>query len=113
MFISIYFAHPEKQGYIAGSADGIVSVIGQPASRAIYLYEVGRGMALMSLVARQASLANGHYLFMGLDPAKRYLLMVRDLAPQDNEQRYEPFAYDYVVPATDLSVAEQQALYQS
>lgn len=112
-FIPIYFALPEKNGYIAGTGDGIVTVMGKPASRGIHLYEVGGSMAPMILVARQASSESGHYLFTGLDPAKRYLVMVRDLLPIKNEQRYEPAVWDYVTPATDLTIQQQQELWQS
>ena len=107
-FIPIYFAIPIMQGYIAGSGDGIVTINGSPVSRPIYLYEVGGGISIPTLVARQASLLNGRYLFMGLDPTKQYLVMCRD-----SEKEYEPFCWDYVVPATDLTIAEQQALWQS
>ena len=95
-------------GYIAGSADGIVTINGQPVSRPIYLYEVGSGISLMTLVARQASLANGHYIFIGLDPNKQYLIMARD-----HNREYEPVVFDYVTPATDLTIAEQQELWES
>lgn len=108
MFIPIYFATPEKQGYIAGTADGIVTVNGQPASRPVYLYEAGNGISILTLIARQASLANGHYLFMGLDPQKKYLVMARD-----HKKEYEPFCFDYVTPATDLTIQQQQELWQS
>ena len=107
MIIGIYW-HYTHTSYIAGSADGIVTINGQPASQPIYLYEVGRGISLMTLVARQASLNNGHYLFMGLDPAKKYLVMCRD-----SNKEYEPAVWDYVTPATDLTIAQQQELWQS
>lgn len=103
-----YIKTYKSVGYIAGSGDGIVTINGTPASRPVFLYQVSGGMALIVLVARQASLSNGHYLFMGLDPAKRYLVMCRD-----SSKEYEPFCWDYVVPATDLTIAEQQELWQS
>lgn len=96
------------RGYIAGSGDGIVTINGTPASRSIYLYEVGGGLSIMTLIARQASLPNGHYLFMGLNPVRQYLIMARD-----NKGQYEPFCWDYVTPATDLTIAEQQQLWDS
>lgn len=103
-----------KNGYIAGSGDGIVTVNGQPAARSILLYEpVGAFGAFLTLIARQTSLANGHYLFLGLDPNKRYMLMCRDLEPNGAEQRYEPVVWDYVTPANDLTGSEQQELWQS
>ena len=75
MIVGIYWAY-QYAGYIAGSADGIVTSGGVPSSQPIYLYEVGNGISLMTLVARQASLKNGHYLFMGLDPTKKYLSLI-------------------------------------
>lgn len=91
-------------GYIAGSGDGIVTVQGKPASRKIWLLDA----QTMAVEAMQWSLANGHYMFLELDPAREYLVMVRDY-----KKEYEPFAWDYVTPSDDLTVAEQQALWQS
>lgn len=113
MIISIYHALPAHNGYIAGTGDGIVTVAGKPAARAIHLYVVTSGFAPMLLIARQASLSNGHYLFTGLDTDKKYLIIVRDLPPNDLEQRYEPFVWDYVEAAHDLTFDEQQALRES
>lgn len=90
--------------YIAGSGDGIVTVLGKPESRKIWLLNT-QTMAVEQVVT---SLKNGHYLFLGLDPAKEYLVMVRDY-----KRELEPFAWDYVKPADDLTVAEQQALWQT
>ena len=94
-------------GYIAGTADGIVTVAGLPASRAVYLYAL-YNYKPMVLVAKVWSNDNGNYIFKNLDTSMRYLVMVRDYAEQ-----YEPFAYDYVVPATDLTPHEQYLLEQS
>ena len=91
-------------GYIAGSTDGIVTVKGLPASRKIWLLDA----QTMSVEQVITSLKNGHYLFLGLDPAKEYVVMVRDY-----KRELEPFAWDYVKPANDLTVAEQQALWQT
>lgn len=91
-------------GYIAGSNDGIVTVLGKPASRKIWLLNA-QTLAVENVIT---SLKNGHYLFMGLDPAKRYLIMVRDY-----KKELEPFVWDYVKPADDLTIAEQQALWAS
>lgn len=100
-YTSLSLAH---SGYIAGGGDGIVTVQGNPASRKIWLLD-----AKTMLVEQAAtSLKSGHYLFMGLDPAKEYLVMVRDY-----KRELEPFAWDYVKPADDLTVAEQQALWQT
>lgn len=94
----------EPHGYIAGTADGIVSVAGQSASRMIYVFDV----VTLTWLQTAKSLDNGHYLIMGLDPNKHYLIMCRD-----HEQQYEPAVYDYVQPATDLTIAEQMELWQS
>tara|TARA_R110002124_G_scaffold67747_4_gene183797 strand:- start:1051 stop:1380 length:330 start_codon:yes stop_codon:yes gene_type:complete len=91
-------------GYIAGSADGIVTVQGKPASRKIWLLDA----QTMSVEQIVTSLKNGHYLFMGLDLTKEYLVMVRDY-----KKEFEPFAWDYVKPANDLTIAEQQDLWQT
>lgn len=91
-------------GYIAGSGDGIVTVLGKPSSRHIYLLNADG----MQLLQRHVSLSNGHYIFIGLDPAREYIVMVRDY-----KKELEPFAWDYVKPANDLTIAEQQALWQS
>ena len=90
--------------YIAGSADGIVTVQGKPASRKIWLLDA-QSLAVEQVVT---SLNNGHYLFLGLDPAKEYLVMARDY-----KKEFEPFVWDYVAPADDLTIDEQQALWQS
>lgn len=91
-------------GYIAGSADGIVTVKGLPASRKIWLLDA-QSMSVEQVIT---SLKNGHYMFLGLNSAKEYLVMVRDY-----KRELEPFAWDYVKPANDLTIDEQQALWQS
>lgn len=91
-------------GYIAGSADGIVTVQGKPASRKIWLLDA----QTLGVESVQWSLKNGHYLFLGLDPAREYLVMARDY-----KKEYEPFVWDYVQPAGDLTIDEQQTLYAS
>lgn len=90
--------------YIAGSGDGIVTVKGKPASRKIWLLNA------QTMVVEQVitSLKNGHYLFSGLNPNSEYLVMVRDY-----KRELEPFAWDYVTPANDLTIDEQQALWQT
>lgn len=94
----------QHSGYIAGSGDGIVTVQGKPASRKIWLLDA----VTMEVEQVVTSLKNGHYMFLGLDTEKEYLVMVRDY-----KRELEPFAWDYVKPAEDLTVAEQQALWQS
>ncbi|WP_201570854.1 hypothetical protein [Psychrobacter nivimaris] len=91
-------------GYIAGANDGIVTVAGKPASRKIWLMNA-QTMALEQVIT---SLSNGHYMFLGLDPAKKYLVMVRDY-----KKEFEPFVWDQVPPANDLSIDEQMALQMS
>lgn len=90
--------------YVAGTNDGIVTVAGKPASRKIWLLDA-KTLSIKKVVT---SLNNGHYLFMGLDPTKEYLVMVRDY-----KKEYESFVWDYVTPADDLTIDEQQALWQS
>lgn len=101
VYTSLSLTH---SGYIAGSGDGIVTVQGKPASRKIWLLDA-QSLAIEQIVM---SLKNGHYLFMGLDPAKEYLVMARDY-----KKEFEPFVWDYVKPANDLTIAEQQALWQT
>lgn len=91
-------------GYIAGSGDGIVTVRGVSAERRVYLLNAKS----LSIERSTISLANGHYIFMGLDPNQEYLVMVRDY-----KREFEPFAWDYVKPADDLTVIEQKAMWQS
>ena len=91
-------------GYIAGTADGIVTVNGNPATRDIVLLNAQD----LSVVQRSQSLSNGHYLLNGLDPNQKYMVMARDY-----NREYEPAVFDYVTPATDLTIAEQQELWQS
>ncbi|MGM8939566.1 hypothetical protein ACS8E2_12820 [Psychrobacter glaciei] len=100
-YTSLSLAH---SGYIAGSGDGIVTVQGKPASRKIWLLDA-KTMAVYRIAT---SLKNGHYLFMGLDSDKRYLVIVRDY-----KKEFEPFVWDDVPPAKDLTIAEQQAIWQT
>lgn len=103
MIVPIYYA-VLKIGYIAGSGDGIVTVAGKPDSRKIWLLN-GQTLAVERVIT---SLKNGHYIFMGLDVNKEYLVIVRDYKGE-----YEPFVWDRVKPADDLTIDEQQALWQS
>lgn len=91
-------------GYIAGSGDGIVTLQGAPASRKIWLLNA-QTMAVERVIT---SLKNGHYMFLGLNPASRYLVVARDY-----KKEFEPFAWDDVPPADDLTIAEQQTLWQT
>lgn len=91
-------------GYIAGLNDGIVTVAGQPAARQIAVFNADN----LALQIVTMSLTNGHYLITGLNPNKRYLVIGRDY-----EKVYESQSWDYVTPATDLTIAQQQELWQS
>ena len=96
----------KNQGYIVGTGDGIVTINGLPARREILCMEANSKE--YQFVARVWSLDNGHYIFTGLDPHKEYLVIARDY-----KKEYEPFAYDHLKPATDLTMQEQQALLQA
>ena len=102
MFIRLY--PTTTKSYIAGTGNGIVTALQEPVSRKIWLLDAE------TLVVERVinSLDNGHYLFMDLDENKEYLVMVRDY-----KKELEPFCWDYVKPADDLTVAQQQALWQS
>lgn len=91
-------------GYIAGTNNGIVTVTGQPASRQIVVLDA----KTLTLQTITKSFANGHYLIAGLNPNNTYLVMARD-----HNKEYEPAVWDYVTPATDLTIAQQQELWQS
>ena len=94
----------DGSAYIAGTNDGIVTAKGKPVSRKIWLLDTSS----MTVIQAVMSLTNGHYLFMGLDHTKEFLVMVRDY-----KKEYEPFVWDYVKPANDLTIAEQKALLAS
>lgn len=91
-------------GYIAGTADGIVTVNNVAAQRDIVVLNA----VDLSVVQRSQSLSSGHYLLNNLDPAKQYLIIARDY-----NREYEPAVFDYVTPATDLTLQQQQELWQS
>lgn len=103
MLIGLY-STATGSAYIAGANDGIVTVRGSPASRRIWLLNA-KSMAVEQVVK---SLNNGHYIFLGLNPDKEYLVMVRDY-----KRELEPFAWDYVKPLDDLSFSDQKALWAS
>lgn len=95
-------------GYVSGTENGIVTVAGVPSARNIAVLDA----VTYALVSIYYSLPNGHYLIGNLDPTKKYLLMCRDLPPDGVHERYEPFCWDYVTPMTDLTLDEQQQLWQ-
>lgn len=104
MFLMPSYIEIAHSGYIAGSGDGIVTVQGMPAARHIYLLDA----VTMQLLSRNQSLPSGHYIFIGLDLNRHYLVMVRDY-----KKEYEPSCFDNVKPADDLTVSEQQELRQT
>lgn len=91
-------------GYIAGTNEGIVTVAGQPASRQIVVLNA----KTLTLQTITKSFANGRYLIAGLNPQNTYLVICRDY-----EKMYEAQSWDYVTPANDLTIAQQQELWQS
>ena len=96
-------------GYIAGSGDGIVTVQGKPSSRKIWLLDA-KTMQVEQIIT---SLKNGHYIFLGLDPSRKYIVIVRDFEPDGIKWTGEAVIWDYVTPVTDLSVSAQQGLFVS
>lgn len=103
MLIGMY-STADGSAYIAGANDGIVTVRGSPASRRIWLLNA-KSMAVEQVVK---SLNNGHYIFLGLNPDKEYVVMVRDY-----KRELEPFVWDYVKPLDDITLDAQQALWSS
>lgn len=97
---------PDGLAYIAGTGDGIVTVRGKPAAREILLMDANS--ADYQFLGRIWSDDNGRYMFTDLDPDKQYLIIARDY-----NKEFEPFAYDYVTPATDITPDEQRALRES
>lgn len=97
------------KGYIAGAGDGIVTVQGKPASRKIWLLN----SKTMLVERTHVSLKNGHYVFFGLNPSDKYMVIVRDLEPDGIRWTGEAVAWDYVEPATDIDFDEQMALWLS
>ena len=91
-------------GYIAGAADGVITVNGVAAKRDIVVLDA----VDLSVVQSSQSFSNGRYLLSGLDPSKQYIVMARDY-----NKEYEPAVRDYVTPATDLTFEQQQELWQS
>ena len=104
--LSLALSH---NSYIAGSGDGIVTVQGKPASRKIWLLDA-QTMAVEQVIA---SLPNGHYMFIGLNPEKKYVVIVRDFEPDGISWRGEGAMWDYVEPMSDKSLNALQALWAS
>nr|DAQ73717.1 MAG TPA: hypothetical protein [Caudoviricetes sp.] len=77
-------------GYVAGTAGGIVTVDGRPASRRILCLRRDN----FHLVRDTWSKEDGTYLIPHLDPKLDYIVMA-----VDHEARWEPVAWDWVKPA--------------
>ncbi len=105
-FTTLSLAH---SGYIAGANDGIVTVQGKPASRKIWLLNA------QTMVVEQVitSLRNGHYMFLGLDPSRKYMVIVRDFEPDGIKWTGEAAVWDYVEAANDLDITALQLLWSS
>lgn len=80
------------RGYIAGAAEGIVTVGGQPASRRIYLF----ARSNMECIADTWSKDDGSYRFDRLKEDEEYLMVATDYKKQ-----YEPVSYDFIKPHVD------------
>ena len=99
-------ALPILAGYIAGTGSGIVTLNNVPARCEVLC--MPSDSKDYRWTSRTVSTSKGNYLFDELDPNKSYMVLARD----PNKQ-YEPAVWDYVTPATDLTIAEQQELWQS
>lgn len=93
-------------GYIAGSGNGLFTLNGTPSFGEILCMDVTDKP--YKWIYRGSSFKNGHWLVDELDPNRKYLVMGRDY-----NKEYEPFCWDYVTPATDLTFEQQQELWQS
>ncbi|PID65576.1 MAG: hypothetical protein CR977_00810 [Gammaproteobacteria bacterium] len=91
------------EGYFAGTADGIVTVAGEPAMREIVCFDADT----LAIIRKVWSFDNGHYLVPNLSTDHKYLLIARDY-----KKEYTPHGWDYREPATTLSYAEQQQLLE-
>lgn len=80
------------RGYIAGEAEGIVSVGGQPAERKILLFERQN----FKVIRTQWSKPDGTYRFDFLNPEKEFLMVALD-----HKKQYEPVSYDFIKPYVD------------
>lgn len=80
------------RGYIAGEAEGIVTVGGQPAERKILLFERRN----FKVIRTQWSKHNGSYRFDHLNPNKEFLMVALD-----HKKQYEPVSYDFIKPYVD------------
>ena len=91
---TLWFSDPiyGGRGYIAGEAEGIVSVGGQPAERKILLFE----RQAFKVIRSQWSKPDGTYRFDCLNPNKEFLMVALD-----HKKQYEPVSYDFIKPFVD------------
>ena len=80
------------KGYIAGEDVGIITVLGQPAERHVWLFL--REVNNLRIIADTWSDKNGNYRFDNLNTELRYLVMAAD----NFDGKYEPIAYDMAKP---------------
>lgn len=80
------------RGYIAGEAEGIVTVGGQPAERKILLFDRQN----FKVIRTQWSKSDGSYRFDYLNPNKEFLMVALD-----HKKQYEPVSYDFIKPYVD------------
>ena len=90
-----------KIGYIAGRADGIVSINSKGARRIIQLLEIDEFKREIKVLAQTRSNETGNYIFHSLDPDKYYFVLARDW-----QRDFEPVAIDQIKPASDLNYDE-------
>lgn len=89
--------------YIAGSGDGIVTVLSKPDSREVFLLDA----KTLAVIQKKWSLKNGRYVFLGLQADQEYMVMVRDY-----KKELEPAVWDYVVAADDLTLDKLRVILQ-
>lgn len=89
----VYRAHYTGTGFIAGTATGIVTVDGRPAARRILCIRRDN----FRVVRDTWSKPDGTYLLPGLNPQMDFIVLALD-----HEGRWEPVAWDWVRPATEL-----------
>lgn len=89
--------------YIAGSGDGIVTVLGKPDSREVFLLDA----KTLAVIQKSWSSKNGRYVFLGLQADREYIVMVRDY-----KKELEPAIWDYVKAADDLDLDKLRAILQ-
>lgn len=91
---TLWFSDPAYggRGYIAGEAEGIVSVGGQPAERKILLFE----RQTFKVIRSKWSKTDGTYRFDYLNPDKEFFMVALD-----HKKQYEPVSYDFIKPFVD------------